>query len=400
MKVKATPEDFIVDEILTLPELQAAGGFAVFRLDKRNLSTLDVVSILAGRHRIRDGDISFAGIKDKYALTSQYLSVRGGKLQEIRERNFTLTPLGRADDPITSSRLLGNRFKITLRHLLDSRQTTEIAGMLGEAAEFGFVNYFGEQRFGSARAGAGFIAKSLMRGDCGGALKILLASSSGEDKAAVREERESIRENWGDWDACLKSAASPVDREIFLHLKRYPRDFERAVNLIPRRMLHLYLAAYQSYLWNETAAHFIEKTLEGADSFIRFKCFAGEMVFYRKLSEAQATRLGRAQIPLLDHKSAVADGEIRAVSEAILEREGITPAQFKLGGVKATFFKSASRELIARPGEMQIFEPQADELYPQRMKLSLSFTLPPGSYASVLLRRVGAGAGEDEFEAR
>src|SRR3990170_2989425 len=64
-----------------------------------------------------DNKINFAGLKDKYALTSQYLSIMGRGLKEISEDNFTLIPLGRSMRHVGPDLLKGNRFRITIRSL-------------------------------------------------------------------------------------------------------------------------------------------------------------------------------------------------------------------------------------------------------------------------------------------
>lgn len=387
MKIKSCPEDFVVEEFLTLPNLSPRGDYVIYRLKKRGLSTYDVLDRLIYGYRIPDRDIGIAGLKDKYALTSQYMSIRGRNAKEIREKNFMLTPLGRAESPIGPHLLEKNWFRITLRSLEKTR-ISRIVDNLYEVLRYGFPNYFGEQRFGSIRHGGEFLAKRLILGDFEGALKLYLSKWSSRERLTIRGFKRFVSRHWGDWEECLRVAPRSDERFILSYLKDRPRDFLRAVNLINRRMLFLYIAAYQSYLWNEVASEFIRANLD-EDGLIGFHYGAGQMVFYRTLTEELFEEFVRTEIPLLDHRVEFPTGRIGEIVERVIKREGITIEDFRLDRVKNAFFKSALRGLIVFPEGLEISEPEPDEIYRDRFKLTLSFFLPPGSYASVLLRRIG-----------
>lgn len=388
MKIKSLPEDFIVEEFLTLPEFSPEGDYVVYRLEKRGLSTLEVVSRLIQRHGVPGGKINFAGMKDKYALTSQYLSISGKRLGEVKEKNFTLTPLGRTDRPVGPDLLEKNGFKITLRSL-EKNRIRDMADTLREVSHYGFPNYFGEQRFGSIRHGKGFLAKRLALGDFEGALKLYLSGWSAEDRSAVKKFKKFVSDHWGSWEACLKVAPRSDERIVLAYLKTRPNDFLKAINLINPRMLSLYIAAYQSYLWNEMAGEFVKMSLP-EDRWIKFPYAAGEMVFYKTLFQDPLGEFMQTEIPLVDHKAEFPDGKIKGIAEKVMRREGITPQNFRLNKIKRAFFKSVPRKLIIFPEGLEISDPAPDEIYPHKLRLTVSFSLPSGSYATVLLRRIGA----------
>jgi tRNA pseudouridine13 synthase len=388
MKIKSRPDDFVVEEFLTLPEFMPSGEYVIYRLEKRGLSTLEVVNRLVHRYKIGEGEINFAGIKDKHAYTSQYLSIKGKRLKGIKEKNFTLTPLGRTVRPVGPDLLRKNKFTITLRSL-DKTQIPVLTSSLNEVSQWGFPNYFGEQRFGSARHGEGFLAKRLVLGDFEGALRLYLASWSPKDRSIVKEFKKFVSNNWGNWGECFRVAPRSNEKSVLAYLKDRPRDFLKAINLINPRMLSLYIATYQSYLWNEMASEFIRINLS-EDELIGFPYVAGEMTFYKTLPENLFHEFRHIEIPLLDRKVEFPSGKIRDIAEQVINREGVTIGNFGVNKIKKAFFKSVLRELIAFPEGLEISNPAPDEIYSHKSKITISFFLHSGTYATVLLRRIQA----------
>ncbi len=386
MKIKSRPDDFIVQEFLDLPEFSSTGEYVIYKLEKSGLSTLDVVNQLVNKYRIPDREISFAGMKDKYALTSQYLSIKSSKTRGIKENNFTLTPLGRAARAVGPDLLAKNRFRITLRSL-EKILIPKLVSNLYEVAKYGFPNYFGEQRFGSIRHGGVFLAKRLIQGNFEEALKIYLTQWSSKDRSRVKEFKKYLSRHWGNWEECLKAAPPSNERIILAYLRDHPRDFMKALNLINPRMLFIYVAAYQSYLWNEMASRLIKINLI-EEELIKVHYSAGGMVFYRTLSDELFKEFAGTQIPLVDHKVEFPEGKIKAIAEMMIRREGVAISGFRLNKIKKAFFKSVPRDLIVLPDELEIDDAAPDEIYQNKFKLTVSFFLSSGSYASVLLRRI------------
>ena len=146
---KASPEDFKVDELLAF-ELSGEGEHLFLRIEKRGLNTEELVRSLAKCLRKPVKSISYAGLKDRQALTTQWLSVHcpGEEIVDagLMEGNgWRVIEHGRHLKKLKKGGLSGNRFTLILR---DMANTTGVEERLGLIQTGGVPNYFGAQRFG------------------------------------------------------------------------------------------------------------------------------------------------------------------------------------------------------------------------------------------------------------
>ena len=117
IKIKVKPEDFGVDEIADIP-YDKNGDFGVFFLKKSGWNTVDVLQRLSKRIKAPFSEFSYGGRKDKYALTTQYISVARGRCKQIlnvppqqpmpqagvefTENNYTLRFMGFMERPMAA----------------------------------------------------------------------------------------------------------------------------------------------------------------------------------------------------------------------------------------------------------------------------------------------------------
>jgi len=382
MKLKTRPEDFRVEEKLRL-RLKPRGRYSIYRLEKRLWNTLDVVRDLEQKHRLRG--IGRAGLKDRYSESVQFLSIPGKGPGLIQEKNYRLELAGMADEPVSRDVLLGNSFTVVLR-ALTSQEVRSVLDELLKVRRFGFPNYYDEQRLGSARHGQGFIARRLVDGHLNGALKLYLATPSSADDSKTRRAKKAIEQHWGDWHKCLDL----VPREAWpavKHLVFHPRDFEGAIQLIPRALLELFVGAYQAWLWNEVLAGLlVESGLQ-----VRYVDYnLGRFAFYRELSPSQQKYFSRLAIPAPGPRTEFESDRVARVWDQVLTREGLSLERLKLRvRVPGVFFKPYDRSAMVMPVDMSWSLPEPDQLYPGCTALSLSFFLPAGSFATILVKRVG-----------
>src|SRR5262245_17489376 len=114
MKLKCRPDDFRVDELPTVSP-QGPGRYRFYRLTKRNLGTIEAVEAICRRWNLSARQVSFAGLKDRHAVTTQYLTIADGPARTARAPNFELEPVGRLAHPYGPQHFRGNRFGILIR---------------------------------------------------------------------------------------------------------------------------------------------------------------------------------------------------------------------------------------------------------------------------------------------
>lgn len=147
--VRVTPEDFVVREVpLYLPSGQGSHSYAL--VEKRGLSTRDLVVALM-RLGVAEAEIGVAGLKDKHALTEQWLSVPNRYAQVWEELDkldgVRVVETSRHSNKLGIGHLLGNRFTVSIRQT-NPMALTYAQAVVAELQAQGVPNYFGPQRFG------------------------------------------------------------------------------------------------------------------------------------------------------------------------------------------------------------------------------------------------------------
>jgi tRNA pseudouridine13 synthase len=381
MKIKVKPEDFIVEELVDVP-FTKSGPYTILKLKKWSWNTLDVIDFVARNLHVSPRRFSRAGLKDRYALATQYLSFKGDIHRTIKEKNFTLTPVAKSSQPIGSRSMKGNRFSVTLRHL-SKDDTTKIPNNIQEVLTYGIANYFDEQRFGSAKHGKGFFAKRLMLGHLKGALQLILTIPFQEDTQHEKRFKTVCREHWGQWSRCREHA--PASHKHMMNaLVQSPRDYKSAIKTINREMLNLYLLAYQSYLFNESLKKFIA---EREVDVTTLSYAVGSFLFYRRLADANAVR--QCSISMINEKTDLND-TVGTILKSVIDTEGITLRDFSLRAMRfrGVRFKPFKRNAVVYPERLTHSIPENDELYRGKQKMKIAFTLPPGAYATLLIKRL------------
>jgi len=146
---KQTKDDFIVDEIMDMT-FKGKGNFLILKIKKEYTSTWELLSLIADILDIEEHLIGYAGLKDKNATTTQYISIPLNKSKEyklLNSKKIKVIETFIHDKKLKIGDLFGNRFKINLKDI-DPVDLPQIYQTLSQIQKHGMPNYFGYQRFG------------------------------------------------------------------------------------------------------------------------------------------------------------------------------------------------------------------------------------------------------------
>ncbi len=149
--LKQHPEDFIVEEI-PVYRPSGVGEHLFLWIEKRGVAAPELLRHIARTLGISSGDIGVAGMKDKQAVTRQYVSVparAADKLAEIDTEAIRVLQASQHGNKLRTGQLRGNRFMILIRDV-DDDALARAEKIAARVFRLGFPNYFGEQRFGRA----------------------------------------------------------------------------------------------------------------------------------------------------------------------------------------------------------------------------------------------------------
>ena len=208
--LRQSPEDFQVEEDLGF-EPEGEGEHLWLWVEKRGVNTDEVARRLARTAGIRQRDVSYAGLKDRIAVTRQWLSIHKPRADveqagRWHDAQWRVLHAAKARRKIRRGSLRGNSFFITLRAV--EGDPAELNARLSQINQRGIPNYFGEQRFGHdniARAEA--MARGELRVPDRNLRGIYLSSLRSALFNAVLARR--VQDN--SWDRALEGEAINLD---------------------------------------------------------------------------------------------------------------------------------------------------------------------------------------------
>ncbi len=142
--------DFVVEEV-PLYDFSGEGEHMVVKIRKKGLSTWEMLDILSAHTGIKKRDFGYAGLKDKEALTYQYISFNKmyrEKIENFSHDQIKIVETTFHNNKIKRGHLKGNRFFIRLKKVLPL-QAGKITQAIKKIEAEGLPNFFGYQRFGN-----------------------------------------------------------------------------------------------------------------------------------------------------------------------------------------------------------------------------------------------------------
>ncbi|MFL5338690.1 MAG: tRNA pseudouridine(13) synthase TruD [Gemmataceae bacterium] len=147
--IRRQPEDFEVEEIPAY-EPTGQGDHLFLWVEKRGVGAEFFVRQISKRLGVPPADVGTAGLKDRHAVTRQWVSVPAAaepRLPQLDGDGIRVLQVSRHTNKLRPGHLRGNRFRILIRGA-DSEQTATVESILERIRSHGLPNFYGEQRFG------------------------------------------------------------------------------------------------------------------------------------------------------------------------------------------------------------------------------------------------------------
>jgi tRNA pseudouridine13 synthase len=385
MKLKQLPTDFVVDEILDFTVSSEKDEHTVFLLQKQKIDTFDAVRRIAQRLRISLFEIGYAGLKDKHAVARQYVSIPTRyNVQGLKMESIVLTFVGYSRKKIKIGDLAGNRFTVTVRDLKES-ELAEISLAADAIASSGVPNYFDSQRFGSV-INKEFIGKYVVMKQYESAVKQYLTAYQKSEPKKIKDEKRKILSCWGDL-----SKVRVYNKAFSIVIKEYikTKSWLAAYKKIPAHLREMFVNAYQSYVWNECVKEILKENVEKTKLY-SVEYAIGSLLFYTNLVEQEMKNIPQT-FQTISETALFSEEEQRIVGR-VLVKENISLTDFTIEHETGNFFKTRARQVFLIPEEFTISKPQRDEINSknnsERYKIQASFSLPKGSYATIVTKRL------------
>ncbi|MFT3881820.1 MAG: tRNA pseudouridine(13) synthase TruD [Gemmatales bacterium] len=385
MKLKSRPDDFQVEEVTSVVA-GTTGPYAFYRLSKKSVGTPEAIQRICRELDVDPRRVRYGGLKDRHAETIQYLTIDEGPDRHFKDPLIQLKYLGRVEEPYGPQSFSGNRFGITMRDIEPSALDQTMQSL--EDVRHGLIgNYFDDQRFGSVGDDQQFIARALIDGDDEKALKLAISTWYEHDRSTEKKAKALLRQHWGQWQKLRDKMPKGFMTHIVSHLANRQEDYRGAFVLIPFFLRNMYLSAYQSSLWNRILSTWMMTTIP-LENLVLVKQQRQSIPMPGPLSKERLAELKEMTIPLPSSRAEVpADHPIKPSLDAVLAEEGLQLSQVRLKHYREPFFSKGDRPAFYFPEGLQ-HELGWDKLNKGHRKLRLTFTLPRGSYATLLVKRI------------
>ncbi|MBR0058622.1 MAG: tRNA pseudouridine(13) synthase TruD [Methanobrevibacter sp.] len=390
-------EDFYVEEI---PEMLPTGeGPNVWIwVEKLGRTTLDVVLDIARDLHIDRKRMGFAGMKDKKALTRQWICIANMDSEEqfkqvenldIYKTDFLEITRGRKK--LRMGQLKGNKFRILIRDLDDIEKSADVANeVLKELEVTGVPNYYGWQRFGKPRTNTHLVGEALIQNDLAEAVRRYVGNPSEDESLENQQARQAYDD--GDLEKSLELMGKGMRyekmmvRQLIKDSKKGELDdkaYMNAIHALPKPLQRMFVHAYQSYLFNDVVSRRVEM---GINKFIEGDIIIdnGEHIIRDKAPEEYQELIDNFEVnptvPLYGTKVPFAGGKVGEMEKSVLESYGLEKSDFEVPKMPRLGSHGLRRSL-----RFQVWDASAKA---SDDGVLAEFSINKGSYATAVLREV------------
>lgn len=269
--IKLHPTDFIVEEITEKNEVseiepsqkEFSPSFPLnlgCSLVKTGISTFDAINILANSLQVKNGRITYAGIKDVNAVTSQkivFQNINSDVLEQIKKislPNIILTDFTSEKKGLSIGNLTGNRFTIFVR-TKDKIDEKKLFQAIEKVKNEGFLNFYSVQRFGTPRFLSHFYGMLILQGKYEETIYSFFTKAGLQETPLLKEKRKNAEEVYGNWEKMEEIFAEfPFtfrnELQLLSYLKKEPENFIGALIFL-KDQTKFWIYSYTSFLFNQ-----------------------------------------------------------------------------------------------------------------------------------------------------
>ena len=431
LKVKVS--DFRVEETSRNHPLDSKGRFSVIEVTLNNWETNRFVNRLAREIKISRNRIWFSGTKDKRAITTQLMIVDAPihKIEKVDLKDVKISCIGRTHQKLKFGQHLSNKFTVIVRGCAHNGGkpmkedvaiknaksiVEEMNKRLGEGL---FPNWIGPQRFGGLRAVTAEVGESVISGNFEEAVNTYLGMESKFEKKEASEFRELWRTS-KDIEKCLETIPEKLgfEKRMLYELKK-SNNYISAFKTLPNNLQLMCIHAVQSKIFNKTLAMRIKSDLPLNKPVIgdlvahlteKGNIDANNLVIVEEETVNRIQRnckLGRLSItgPLPGFSEIYAKGDAGIIEREIITKSKFDKTSWEIGEIPRLSSSGSRRSLTSNYSDfkMEIYPKNIEEhnsttweegpklgdrWHPDGASIKFKFSLPPGSYASILLREI------------
>ncbi len=378
--IRQQPEDFQVEEI-PLYEPCGEGDHLYLRVEKCGLTTYDLLRELAKALKCNERDLGYAGLKDARAITRQTVSVPLRKPEDVKGLEIpgvTILSAVLHRNKLRPGHLAGNRFRIRI-HQPHSRGVQHARAILEVLKDTGVPNRFGEQRYG-VLGNSHRIGRAILRDDYSTAVDEIIGDPAEIVHAGWQQAAKAYHS--GDLETAIEKLPRHCRPErCLLEMIKDGKSPRKAVRAMPRKLLRLYLSAYQSSLFDRLVDMRLTTLNEAWLGDLAYKHINGACFLVTDPAVEQP-RVDTFEIsptaPLYGYKTKLAGGRAGQLEKSLLDSEEVTLEMFHLSGGLAM---EGERRSLRVPIQNPECQNDGDDLL-------ISFSLPKGSFATTVLDEV------------
>jgi len=394
--IRQSNEDFFVDEVpLHLPS--GEGPNTWIHLEKNGRTTLDVVLDIARELHISRKRTGFAGMKDRSAITKQWLCISNITPEELPDfnevlHNVKILEIKQNQKKLRMGQLKGNKFKINIRNTINPEEDKELAEKVLESLKItGVPNYYGYQRFGEVRSTTHLVGKCLVEGDIKKAVDTYIGNPNEEEHNQPYEARKlydegKLQEAYDLMPKSMRYEKSMI-KELMIaqnkHGEIVEKDYIKAIESLPKPLKRMFVNAYESYLFNkivnERAKIGIDKYFEGDIIIDKEEHWVHEINQDTIVDDLNSFKLNPTA-PLLGSKVPLAEGKQGDIERKVIEEENITKESFEC----------PKTPKLGSHGVRRSVRFKIEDTHVEKIEdgISVEFFIPKGCYATAVLREI------------